>query len=403
MVLSLALFGKDNLGTWVAGISTESAQEMQKAVGGFCVDWRCRGQGCRNCGAKKSPGEDTEMMREREGRLVQLPGMSREPDQEALFKLSRRSGDGAAVIGVGNLPQDDAGVSGLDTARVANGNVAVIFSVDEEDGNGTGGHCFFGRDLLHVEFELPPSAKEGDLHERAKKGASEPRSKVEGLAHAVVGNLAKIGKRRFDGDGAEMRSGIERLQELRGSHRFPEAKDTAGMVPRGEPVEPLVNVVAFEQTVGGEGTAAPAMSAGVWEENGEAVSEQESCIAGHANAVVAEAVEEEHGVAIALAGPDDPGAEDNVILRCNGDVFDLGVEGLAHCGFFFLGQGTARGVQGSVGYEDAADATEHEVQDKEQNRDQGQAAGSSGDGHEASEVNTGRHRVAFPKKTAVTA
>jgi len=84
---------------------------MQKAVGGFCVDWRCRGQGCRNCGAKKSPGEDTEMMREREGRLVQLPGMSREPAQEALFKLPRCSGDGAAVIGVGNLPQDDGRVA----------------------------------------------------------------------------------------------------------------------------------------------------------------------------------------------------------------------------------------------------------------------------------------------------
>jgi len=260
--------------------------------------------------------------------------------------------------------------------------------------------------LIHVEFELPPSAKEGDLHERAEKGTSDPRSNVEGLAHAVVGNLAKIGKRRFYGDGAEMRAGIERLQELCGSHRFPEAKDAARMVPRGEPVEPLVNIVAFEEAVGGKGTATPAMSAGVWEENGEAVSEQESSVAGHANAVVGEAMEEEHGVAIALAGLDDPGTQDNAILRCDGNVFDLPtkrVDGLTHCGLFFLRQGTARGVQGSVGYEDASNDAEPEVQDEEQNRDQDQAAGSSGDVHEGSEVNTGRQSVPFPKKAAATA
>jgi hypothetical protein len=117
-------------------------------------------------------------------------------------------------------------------------------------------------------------------------------------------------------------------------------------------------------------------------------------------------MEEEHGVAIASAGLDDPGTEDNAILRCDGNVFDLPtnrVDGLTHCGFFFLSQGTARGVEGSVGYENAGNTADPEVQDQEQNRDQGQAAGSSGNGHEGSEVNTGRRSVAFPKKAAATA
>jgi hypothetical protein len=50
-------------------------------------------------------------------------------------------------------------------------------------------------------------------------------------------------------------------------------------------------------------------------------------------------VEKEHGLAITLAGLNDPGAENNVIWRCYGNVLDLGadrVNGLAHRGFFLL-------------------------------------------------------------------
>lgn len=111
------------------------------------------------------------------------------------------------------------------------------------------------------------------------------------------------------------------------------------MVARDEPVEPLANIVAFEQTIGSKGPATPAMRAGVWEEHSEPVSKQEPCVAGHTNAVVCEAVEEEHGLAITLAGLNDPGAENNVIWRCYGNVLDLGadrVNGLAHRGFFLL-------------------------------------------------------------------
>ncbi len=162
-----------------------------------------------------------------------------------------------------------------------------------------------------------------------------------------------------------------------------------------------MNIVAFEEAVCGKGTATPAMRAGVWEENGEAVSEQESSVAGHANAVVGEAMEEEHGVAIALAGLDDPGAEDNAILRCDGNVFHLGanrVGDLAHCGFFFLSQGTACGVKGSVGHVDTCDDADPEIQEQEQTRKGDQTARSSYEGHESSKVDTGRQRVAFPVK-----
>ena len=97
------------------------------------------------------------------------------------------------------------------------------------------------------------------------------------------------------------------------------------------------------------------------------MSKQKSCVASHTNAVVCEAVEEEHGLAITLAGLNDPGAEQNVIWRCYGNVLDLGadrVEGLAHCGFLFVSQGTARRVQCSVGHENAGDCAEPEVQDQ---------------------------------------
>ncbi len=52
---------------------------------------------------------------------------------------------------------------------------------------------------------------------------------MEGLAHAVVSDLTKIGEGRFGGDGAEVWMRVERLQELCGAHGFAEAVDAAGM------------------------------------------------------------------------------------------------------------------------------------------------------------------------------
>ena len=52
---------------------------------------------------------------------------------------------------------------------------------------------------------------------------------MEGLPHAVVGDLTKIGEGRFGGHGAEVWMGVERLQELCRAHGFSESVDAARM------------------------------------------------------------------------------------------------------------------------------------------------------------------------------
>jgi len=73
-----------------------------------------------------------------------------------------------------------------------------------------------------------------------------PGTEVEGLSHAVVGDLAKIGEGRFGGDGAEVGVSLDGLEELGGAHGFAEGEDAAGMIVLFQKVEPLVNVGAFE-------------------------------------------------------------------------------------------------------------------------------------------------------------
>lgn len=55
---------------------------------------------------------------------------------------------------------------------------------------------------------------------------------MEGLPHAVISDFTKIGEGRFGGYGAEVWMRVERLEELRGPHGFPETEDAAGMILR---------------------------------------------------------------------------------------------------------------------------------------------------------------------------
>ena len=148
---------------------------------------------------------------------------------------------------------------------------------------------------------------------------------MEGLSHAIVGDLAEIGEGRFGGYGAEVGMSIEGLQKLRGAHGFAEGEDAAGMILSLEEIEPLVNVVAFEQAVGGECAATQAVGAGVGEENGESVGEEELSVSGHAEAVVAETVEQKDRVSVGVVGMNDPGAEDGVVGCGDGDVGEIGI------------------------------------------------------------------------------
>lgn len=76
---------------------------------------------------------------------------------------------------------------------------------------------------------------------------------MKGLSHTVIGDLAKIGEGRFGGDGAEVWVGVEGLEELGGAHGLSEGVDAAGMILRVQKIDPLVDVVAFKQTVSASG------------------------------------------------------------------------------------------------------------------------------------------------------
>jgi len=263
---------------------------------------------------------------------------------------------GSAVVGAGDFPENHIGVAGLDAVGMAKGNIAVDLAVDQKDRNSSGCDRSFGRDLLHVEAIFPASVQEGELDEGAKDGAPKPRTEVKGLAHAVIGDFAEAGEGRFGGDRAETRLDTERLQEFCGAHRFCESEDTVRVIARDEEVEPLVNVVAFNEAVGSERAPAGAVCAGVGEKDGESVCEEEVRVSGHAEAIVGQAVEENYCVAVAADGMDDPSAKGDGVGRGDGNVCEIGVQlvrNLQHGGFVFLRQGAAGGMQGSVGYEDS--------------------------------------------------
>src|SRR5579862_6183825 len=112
----------------------------------------------------------------------------------------------------------------------------------------------------------------------------------------------------------------ERLKELRGAHRFAKTVDAARMILRIQEVDPLMNIEAFQQSVGSEFAAADAMSASVGKEHGEPVGQQELSVSRHADAVVTEAVEEEDSITVFLSRMDFPCAKCCAIGDGDGDV-----------------------------------------------------------------------------------
>ena len=128
-----------------------------------------------------------------------------------------------------------------------------------------------------------------------------------------------------------------------------------------------MNVIALEQAVGGERAVADAMGAGVGKEHGESVGEEELRVSSHADAVVAEAVEEEDRVPVGMVWMDGPGAESDGVGGGDGSVGEVGVEGVggvAHCGDFVFGERAASGMEGAVGEVDAADGAEGQVEEE---------------------------------------
>ena len=210
------------------------------------------------------------------------------------------------MVGVGDLPELGVWISRVDDLRMAHGNVAVDLAVNQENRDRRGCDGIFGRNILHAEVVLQAGAEEGDFDQWTEEEASDPGAKAEGLSHAVVGDLAKTCEGRFGDDGAEMWVRVERLQEFRRTHGFAEGEDAVGMIfpflslalilawriLRFQKIDPLMDVVALQQAVGGERAVARAVGTGVGEKHGESVGEEQLRVSGHADAVVAEAVQE---------------------------------------------------------------------------------------------------------------
>lgn len=286
-----------------------------------------------------------------------------------MFEFFWSGANRAAVVGGGDFPELGFWISSVDGFGVADGDIAVDLAVNEKDRDVCMRDGIFGGNLLHVEVILPAGAKEGDLDKRAEEGASDPGAEVEGLSHAVAGDLAESDEGRFGGDGAEIRMSVEGLEELRGAHGFAEGVDATGMTLRSQKIDPLVNVIAFYEAVGGEGAIAGTVGAGVGEKDGEAVGEEELGVAGHADAVVAETVEKKDGVAVLCARADEPGAECLAVRGGEGGVGEGGVDLLglvAGICDFVLSERTAGGVEGAVSQVDAADGAERYVEEEGQ-------------------------------------
>src|SRR5580658_3145029 len=179
-------------------MSTGRAQEMQK--GGSTV------AGCRRSVASSCD--------ERRG------SVGCKPRQEAAFEFLRGSVGSAAVVGVGDFPEFGVGIVGEDDLRMTDWNVAVYLAVNQEKWSVCSGYGIFGGDFLHVEVVLETSAEEADVYQGAEDCAAYPGTEMEGLSHAIVGDLAKIGEGGFGGDGAEVRVSREGLEKLCGAHGF---------------------------------------------------------------------------------------------------------------------------------------------------------------------------------------
>ena len=85
--------------------------------------------------------------------------------------------------------------------------------------------------------------------------------------------------------------------------------------------------------------SAGTVGACVGEKDSESASQQELCVANHADAIVGETVEENCGVSVTATRLDAPSAESGGVWRDEGNIFEIGVEtvgDLAHTEFVFL-------------------------------------------------------------------
>src|SRR5579863_8805367 len=129
------------------------------------------------------------------------------------------------------------------------------------------------------------------------------------------------------------------------------------------------------------------MGTGIGEEHRESVREQKLRVSRHAEAVVADSVKKQDGIAIGLRRPNEPTAQNRRVGSCDGDVLYNGVKRLnrlTKCRRVVGCEAAARRMQRPIGKNDTANGTESEIQ-QEREDEPAEAAVS---GHMLSEDTT---------------
>src|SRR5579862_123208 len=151
----------------------------------------------------------------------------------------------AAMVRARNFPENRECGESMNSPRVPHRNVTVDCAMNEQNWDVSLLHRVFRRNPCHVKSVFPARAKKGDLDQWAQHGSSHPRAKSKRLSHAVVSDLAKIGKWRLRDYGTKLRTCGERLQKLRGPHRFSQTVDTSRSGLVSQQSYPVANVVAL--------------------------------------------------------------------------------------------------------------------------------------------------------------
>ncbi|SPE28481.1 hypothetical protein SBA2_40044 [Acidobacteriia bacterium SbA2] len=86
------------------------------------------------------------------------------PIQKAALEFLGGSAEGATVVGVGDFPEFGFGGTLVNALRVAHGNVAVDFAVNQQDRDFCRCNGVFGGNIVHAEVVLHTRAEEGDFY-----------------------------------------------------------------------------------------------------------------------------------------------------------------------------------------------------------------------------------------------
>ena len=121
--------------------------------------------------------------------------MALKPRDQFISELLGRNTDSSTMVGAGNLPKKEGRVVSRDRAGVTERNIAVLLAVDKEDRNAARRGNSQRRNISQIDVVIPLSVSESRFDDGIEKSSSKPRSRVEELANAIVGNFAEGRKR----------------------------------------------------------------------------------------------------------------------------------------------------------------------------------------------------------------